>query len=800
MNEHIVYAGVLLAAWSALCIPSLAPAAEAPPPGKLTSAAEEKRLQGRYANYREVDPGYRHAGEAALDRWMDWKWGLRIHWGLYCMFDGQESWIINDHIKDKEWQRNYYVSYQQFNPTGFDADEWMQVMKRAGMKYFSFTSKHHEGFCMWPTKTLQKGFRKTDDGRYEDVMDHYSIAETPYKKDIVGALIKAGRAHGLGVSLYYSHIDWHDWDFGWDNRNFSYDPKLTKESDPKRWAAFIQKERDQITELLTSYGPLDTLCLDGGWPSAAQKDANEVAKLTRALQPNIMLRNRGIGDYGDYETPEATIPENPNDIKRPWQVIYPCGTGFSYKKHDTYKSKEWVLESLIDICSKGGNFQVGFGPDPNGKWPQEMIERVSYVGDWLKVNGEAIFATRPYVRYREGRDLRFTRTKDKKYLYVISLQWPGETLATKLVRAKPGTAIRMLGVDQDLKWTQNQEQGLIIRIPAALAEKKPCAQAYAFKIEAEWPADDAPFLRASVVPSVQPGPPGRQVKVATIPIGFGGNRDQKVKLAIEHLETAGQNNVDIACLPEEFAGTEAEAIPGPTTKAIAEQAKKHRMYVVCPVREQAADGRQYNTAVLLDRQGDIAGYYRKVFVFWGEGLNLSEESVKVFDTDFGRLAILTCFDANFDEVWQEAARKGAELVLWPSAYGGGRVLNGYAMIHNYYIAAVGQGNMIDMFGNTIENVEKPRPQQFIATLDLDLTIVHTDFTGDKIAKLLQEHQGEIERVPGIGGMEGWYVLRATKPGVRARDLCKQYQIETLREYRLRSREQINERREKGEKV
>ncbi len=174
----------------------------------------------------------------------------------------------------------------------------------------------------------------------------------------------------------------------------------------------------------------------------------------------------------------------------------------------------------------------------------------------------------------------------------------------------------------------------------------------------------------------------------------------------------------------------------------------------------------------------IAGYYRKVFVWWTEGLNLSEEGVKVFDADFGRIALLTCFDLNFDEVWQEAQRKGAEIVFWPSAYGGGMPLNGYAMIHNYYVVAVGNGNMIDMFGKTIESVEQPCPKQFITTLDLDLTIVHTDFTLKKLAKLLREHPDEVELVSHLK-VEQWYVLRAVKPGMRVRDLCKQYQIETL---------------------
>ena len=245
----------------------------------------------------------------------------------------------------------------------------------------------------------------------------------------------------------------------------------------------------------------------------------------------------------------------------------------------------------------------------------------------------------------------------------------------------------------------------------------------------------------SSIGAAEPAPlPGRQVKVATIPIGFGGDHAQKLKLAIEHLEVAGTNGVDIACLPEEFAGTTAEPIPGPTTQAVGELCRKHHMYVICPIREQAADGKQFNTAVLLDRQGQVAGYYRKMFVFWGEGLNVSEDGVKVFDTDFGRIALLTCFDANFDEVWQEAERKEAEIVFWPSAYGGGMVLNGYAMIHNYYVVAVGDGNMIDILGQTIEKVDQPRPGQFVATLDLDRTLIHTNFNEAKVAKLLSRAQ------------------------------------------------------------
>ena len=479
---------------------AVSPLANAP-----TTDEQERALRKEYSSYRKVDADYHHAGEAAVERWMDWKWGLRIHWGLYTMWDGKESWIIREHAKDKQWQKNYYASYQQFNPTAFDADEWMRMMQRGGMKYFSFTTKHHEGFCLWPTHTLQRGFRKLPDGAFEEVVDHYSIAETPFKRDIVGELVKSGRAHGLGVSLYYSNIDWHDWDFGWDNQwapNFWYDGTFTKKSDdPKRWAAFVQKERDQITELLTSYGPIDTLCLDMHWCKEAQEEANGVAKMARSLQPNIMLRNRGIDDYGDYETPEQSIPENPNQIKRPWQVIYACGGGFSYHKNGPFKSKEWILQSLIDIVAKGGNFQAGFGPGPDGKWQQEVIDRLAYVGDWLKVNGESIYCTRPYLRYHEGADLRFTRSKDKKTLYIISLKWPGKTLSSALARPKPGSAVRMIGYEGDLPWRRDGDH-VTVSIPDELQDesKRPCKQAYVFKIESEdWDAI------ADSLPTATPG-------------------------------------------------------------------------------------------------------------------------------------------------------------------------------------------------------------------------------------------------------------------------------------------------------
>jgi hypothetical protein len=295
--------------------------------------------------------------------------------------------------------------------------------------------------------------------------------------------------------------------------------------------------------------------------------------------------------------------------------------------------------------------------------------------------------------------------------------------------------------------------------------------------------------------------PGRQVKVAAICIGFGGRHDEKLKLAIEHLHAAGRSGVDIACLPEEFAGTNAEPVPGPTTEAVAKLAQRYNMYVICPIREQAGD-KQYNTAVLIDRKGRIAGYYRKIFVFWGEGLHVSTEGVKIFETDFGRISILTCFDLNYPELWHECDLKDVDIVFWPSAYGGGSPLNAFAILYHYYIVPVGAGNIMDITGQPVENLDTPRPKQFIATLDLDRTFVHHDFNRKKVETMLAERKDEIvvERNLSREDLAPWWLFKAVKPGVRVQEVLKEYKIESLRDYQHRSREQINKARKEGGRI
>jgi alpha-L-fucosidase len=433
-----------------------------------------------------VNPAYHHAPDDVVEAFRDLKFGIRIHWGLYCMIGSDASWALAG--ANREFWDIYNVLYQFFNPTDFNPDEWMDLFRRGGIRFFTFTTKHHDGFSMWPAKTMQKSIKLTPKGfshgeeHYETVAQNYSIMDGPYRKDIVGAVIEAGRRAGMGIGLYYSHVDWHDPAFAWDPFNQYYDPGFTPQSDPERWQTFINQEREQLTELMTHYGRINYVDFDIGWPKAAAGDIAEIAMMVRKLQPDIIMRNRGIGAYGDYYTPEREIPEGPSH--RLWKVIYPCGEAFSYLPNDIYKPAEWILESLIGITAKGGNFEVGFGPMPNGTWPKETVERLNYVGEWLRVNGEAIYKTRPRKTVREGKNIWFTLSKDNRHEYAISIGWPGRTLNLQSVRAVDGSPVYMLGVSKPLECHQSG-RGLQINIPQEVEANKPCKQAYAFKIEAE---------------------------------------------------------------------------------------------------------------------------------------------------------------------------------------------------------------------------------------------------------------------------------------------------------------------------
>jgi len=436
-----------------------------------------------------VDPSYQHASRTAVERWLDLKYGVRIHWGVYSLLGVEASWPLRGMSNGKK--REYEELYKQFNPTDFDAEEWMRLFERCGFRFFTFTAKHHDGFSMFDTRTRVKrrvNWIAAGGPKIEDCDQAYSIRETPFRRDVVRELCTAAARHELAVGLYFSHCDWYDADFRGDRDHPFHDAYCNRQSDPKGYVRMVARHREQIRELLTNYGRVDMLCLDQDHlPGIEWPDMRETIMSARRLQPDCMFRNRGIGAYGDYHTPENYVPDSPRsrEGRSPWMVIHTLADTFAYQPDGAkYKPGSWIVSNLIDIAAKGGNFQVAIGPDAQGNFHPEAIKQLEYAGDWLRVNGEAIYNTRPYTRWKEGLDVRFTRSKDGKYVYAISLSWPGEVVKLKQVKPRNGSNIVMLGVAEPLGWRMTEE-GLLIDLPAVLQKEhnRPCKQAYVFKIE-----------------------------------------------------------------------------------------------------------------------------------------------------------------------------------------------------------------------------------------------------------------------------------------------------------------------------
>jgi beta-ureidopropionase len=293
-------------------------------------------------------------------------------------------------------------------------------------------------------------------------------------------------------------------------------------------------------------------------------------------------------------------------------------------------------------------------------------------------------------------------------------------------------------------------------------------------------------------------PTGKPVSVASICVPNQGGPEKNLQEALKHLQSAGEAGVDIACLPEDFlrtGGGSAEPIPGPTTQAVGKLARQYKMYVICPFYE-LADGRRYNSAVLIGRDGEPVGVYRKVYPYWSEHGITPGQDVAVFETDFGRIAVLICFDINFPPLWDKVDQLGAEIVFWPSAYAGGMPFKAYAILHHYYIITCtqkGDAVFVDITGDIVRRTRDADPRVTIVTLDLDRTLFHENFNGGKIKTLLRENPEKVtlSHYP----QEEWYLIEAAAPGVSVRDLAAKYGMETLREYCWRSRRQIDTLRE-----
>ncbi len=449
-----------------------------------------------------------------LEQWQDLKFGLLMHWGTYSQWGIIESWSIcpedygwcqrkkGSHPENYfEYKEEYENLKTTFNPTKFDPDKWAKAAKYAGMKYVVFTTKHHDGFCMFDTKYTN--YKITD----KDCPFH-----TNPKANVTKEIFNAFRKQGLWAGAYFSKPDWHS-KYYWDpyfppmDRNVNYDP----EEYPEKWKKFVDYTHNQILELLSDYGKVDILWLDGGWVAAQKNDIqdwyikqlqktpsgflkskivnqdikmDELVDEARKIQPGLIVVDRAVkGKNQDYLTPENQVPKEA--LPFPWESCITSGGGWSWTHNAHYKSSYYLVHLLVDIVCKGGNLLLNIGPSPEGTWDDTAYARLKDIGDWMKVNSEAIYGTRAIAPYKEAK-ICYTNKKNTNTVYAIYMADENEkTIPAEIMlysfTPKSGTEVSLLGYEKSLKW-EKVGNGTLIHLPNEIKENPPCKYAWALKI------------------------------------------------------------------------------------------------------------------------------------------------------------------------------------------------------------------------------------------------------------------------------------------------------------------------------
>ncbi|MBJ2175969.1 alpha-L-fucosidase [Aureibaculum sp. A20] len=344
-----------------------------------------------------------------MEWWSDARFGMFIHWGIYTVPAGfykgnaisnSAEWIMN---KGKIPIAEYEKFAKQFNPTKFNADEFVALAKEAGMKYMIITAKHHDGFSMFDSKAT----------------DYNIVDATPFKRDILKELAEACEKQGLKFGFYYSQAqDWHHpggMGNGWDK-------------DLKRVSSdeyVFEKALPEVKQLLTEYGPISNFW----WDTPRQMTKSVVDSLhhiTTALQPNIITNDRLGDDYpGDHKTFERHGPKYQPEAKY-WELCQPVSGSWGYRSDDNnFKSIPTLIRNLIDQSSKGGNYLLNVSPTNEGILKMEAVERMKAIGAWMKNNSEAIYETEASPTNEEPKWGRITMKTldDKGLLYLHVYDW-----------------------------------------------------------------------------------------------------------------------------------------------------------------------------------------------------------------------------------------------------------------------------------------------------------------------------------------------------------------------------------------
>ena len=398
-----------------------------------------------------------------LKHWQDQKFGVLMHWGLYSVPGIVESWSIcsEDWIvrerkptyeEDKAW---YWSQKDSLNPVNFDPSKWADVMKKAGMKYMIFTTKHHDGFCMFDTK-------------YTD----FSIAHGPFGKDarhnITKEVFNAYRNKGFMIGCYFSKPDWHSkwfWNpyYATPNRRINY----KKQQHPDWWQNYRKFTQNQLNELTTDYGNIDILWLDGGWITGEEIGLDTILVNARKRNPGMISVDRTIrGKNENYQTPEQGIPAKQLDI--PWESCITLSHAWGWTPNAKFKSPNKVIGILSEIVAKGGCLALGVGPKADGTLQPEVVKNLLQIGNWLNKNGQAIYSTVNAAHYNDGK-VWFTADKNGKTLYAIYALEDGEKTPKTITwtENKPKGKLVLLQNGKSVKYTVKGNQ-VTVTLPSGL--------------------------------------------------------------------------------------------------------------------------------------------------------------------------------------------------------------------------------------------------------------------------------------------------------------------------------------------